>query len=124
MLSKAKTVVGTPLFMSPEVLDGANYDTKADIWSIGIMCIELAEGQPPYHNEHIMRVRPDYTGAHSSLNSSIGYEAAVYRAAAQAEGASQVQRELQLFHRHLSPNGFREATLCSGAHDCTRFCSP
>lgn len=29
MISKAKSVVGTPLFMSPEVLDGANYNTKA-----------------------------------------------------------------------------------------------
>lgn len=63
--SKAKTVVGTPLFMSPEVLDGATHDSKTDIWSVGIMCIELAEGQPPYATEHVLRVRvhPHYFNA-------------------------------------------------------------
>ena len=41
--------------MSPEQITGRDYDTKVDIWSLGIVLIELAEGDPPFINESPLR---------------------------------------------------------------------
>lgn len=42
--------------MAPEVIQGAQYDTKADIWSTGVMCIEMIDGLPPYMDQAPLRV--------------------------------------------------------------------
>lgn len=57
-ITHAMSIVGTPLWMSPEVITGAPYDQAADIWSLGITAIEIAEGNPPYWKENLMRVGP------------------------------------------------------------------
>jgi len=50
--SKYSTLVGTPYFVAPEVIvNNGKYDSKCDVWSLGIVCIELAERYPPYSNE-------------------------------------------------------------------------
>lgn len=42
------TVIGTPHYMAPEVIEGKGYSLEADIWSLGIVLYEMVCGQLPF----------------------------------------------------------------------------
>ena len=52
-----QTFCGTPLYLSPELLLQQNYNTKIDIWSIGVLGFELLFGRVPFE----IRNQSDFT---------------------------------------------------------------
>lgn len=47
---RRKSLVGTPYWLSPEIISRQPYGPEADIWSMGIMIMEMVDGEPPFYD--------------------------------------------------------------------------
>ncbi|MET0387404.1 MAG: serine/threonine-protein kinase, partial [Polyangiales bacterium] len=56
-LTRTSSLVGSPLYMSPEQLDSArDVDPRADVWALGVVLFELLTGSTPFHGETIAQL--------------------------------------------------------------------
>ena len=55
-LTQAGMTMGTPLYMSPEQVNGKKLDQRSDIYSFGVTCYHLLAGRPPFEGETAMGV--------------------------------------------------------------------
>ena len=50
---KARSIVGTPLYLAPEILKQQPYNFKSDIWALGTLLYEMAALRPPWQNRDL-----------------------------------------------------------------------
>jgi NIMA (never in mitosis gene a)-related kinase len=52
-IEKAVTIVGTPYYLSPEIIENKPYNFKSDIWSLGVLLYEMCALKPPFNGSNI-----------------------------------------------------------------------
>ena len=55
-LTAAGTVVGTPSYLAPELLQGKEADARSDLWAFGVVLYEMLSGRLPFHGPTVFEV--------------------------------------------------------------------
>jgi eukaryotic-like serine/threonine-protein kinase len=55
-LTQVGITMGTPLYMSPEQVEGKEVDPRSDIYSLGVTCYHMLAGRPPFDGETALAV--------------------------------------------------------------------
>lgn len=70
-VEKARTQVGTPYYLSPEIIENRPYSFKSDVWSIGVVLYELCALRPPFDGSSIHQLSCNIVrGKYSPLSGS------------------------------------------------------
>lgn len=71
------TIIGTSLYMAPEVYEGGGYDERIDMWAIGVTLYRMITGVTPfeseYHSEVINKIIKKEVGFSQSVWSKYSY---------------------------------------------------
>jgi NIMA (never in mitosis gene a)-related kinase len=69
------TIVGTPYYLSPEIIQNKPYDFKSDMWSMGVLLYEMCALKPPFNGSNIhMLAMQIVRGQFEKLPSTFSYE--------------------------------------------------
>src|SRR5690606_24118222 len=60
--TQAGLTLGTPLYMSPEQIEGRSVDSRSDIYSLGITAYHLLTGEPPFQGDTPLAVAMQHLG--------------------------------------------------------------
>ena len=55
-------VLGTPLYMAPELVNHQKYSEKVDVWSLGIITYQLLSGKTPFDGKNIKKINQNILG--------------------------------------------------------------
>ncbi len=55
-ITQEGVTVGTPLYMSPEQVQGKELDHRSDLYSLGVTCYHMFSGQPPFRGETALAI--------------------------------------------------------------------
>ncbi len=55
-LTQLGTTMGTPLYMSPEQVNGNSVDERSDLYSFGVTCYHMLAGHPPYRGDNAITI--------------------------------------------------------------------
>ena len=72
----ARTIVGTPYYLSPELCEDKPYNEKSDVWALGVVLYEMLTGRPPFLADtavalllkHISEPAPNFAKIRPDLN--------------------------------------------------------
>src|SRR5262249_5486863 len=62
-LTQAGMTIGTPLYMTPEQVEGRALDPRSDIYSLGVTAYQLFTGQPPFRGDTALSIAVQHLNA-------------------------------------------------------------